>query len=108
ASVPVRPAKTHSDPPPKISNKRQPMRKILASLALGFAALGFVGLSGSAMAQDAASAPASAAAATASAAAAAPAASAAADAASAPAAAASTPVANKGDVSWMIVATLLV
>jgi len=84
------------------------MRKILASLALGFAALGFVGLSGSAMAQDAASAPASAAAATASAAAAAPAASAAADAASAPAAAASTPVANKGDVSWMIVATLLV
>jgi Amt family ammonium transporter len=84
------------------------MRKILASLALGFAALGFVGLSGSALAQDAASAPASAAAATASAPAAAPAASAAADAASAPAAAASTPVANKGDVAWMIVATLLV
>ena len=84
------------------------MRKIIASLALGFAALGFVGLSGSAMAQDAASAPASAAAATASAPAAAPAASAAADAASAPAAAASTPVANKGDVAWMIVATLLV
>lgn len=81
------------------------MRKILASLALGFAALGFVGLSGSALAQDAASAPASAAA---TAPAAAPAASAAADAASAPAAAASTPVANKGDVSWMIVATLLV
>ena len=81
------------------------MRKILASLALGFAALGFVGLSGSALAQDAASAPASAAA---TAPAAAPAASAAADAASAPAAAASIPVANKGDVSWMIVATLLV
>ena len=84
------------------------MRKIFASLALGFAALGFVGLSGSALAQDAASAPASAAAATATAPAAAPAASAAADAASAPAAAASTPVANKGDVAWMIVATLLV
>ena len=84
------------------------MRKIIASLALGFAALGFVGLSGSALAQDAASAPTSAAAATASAPAVAAAASAAADAASAPAAAASTPVANKGDVAWMIVATLLV
>ncbi|HWI10948.1 MAG TPA: ammonium transporter [Burkholderiaceae bacterium] len=82
------------------------MRKLLVSLALGFAALGFAGAS---MAEDAASAP--AAAATASAPAAAPAAapaSAAADAASAPAAAASTPVANKGDVAWMIVATLLV
>jgi Amt family ammonium transporter len=85
------------------------MRKIIASLALGLAALGFAGLSGSAFAQDAASAPASAAAASAPAAAAAAApASAASDAASAPAAAASTPVANKGDVAWMIVATLLV
>ena len=79
------------------------MRKLVATLALGLAALGFAGVS---LAQDAASAPAAA-----SAVAAAPAASAAADAASgasAPAAAASTPVANKGDVAWMIVATLLV
>ena len=87
------------------------MRKLLVSLALGFAALGFAGAS---MAEDAASAPASAAAiasapdAAAAAAPVAASASAAADAASAPAAAASTPVANKGDVAWMIVATLLV
>jgi Amt family ammonium transporter len=80
-------------------------------LALGFAALGFAGAS---MAEDAASAPAAAAAkasapeAASAAAPAAASASAAADAASAPAAAASTPVANKGDVAWMIVATLLV
>ena len=98
------------------------MRKLLASLALGLAALGCAGVGGSAFAQDAASAPASGAvetavakaasavAATASAAVAAvaPAASGAADAASAPAAAASTPVANKGDVAWMLVSTLLV
>src|SRR5262245_1434169 len=71
------------------------MRKLIASLALGLALLG---LAGTSLAQStAASAPAAAAAA------AAPA-----DAASAPAAAASTPVANKGDVAWMIVATLLV
>ena len=84
------------------------MRKLVASLVLGFAALGFAGVS---LAQDAASAPAGASAAAAAAAPAASAASAAADAASAasaPAAAASTPVANKGDVAWMIVATLLV
>jgi Amt family ammonium transporter len=75
------------------------MKKLIATLALGLAVLGF---SGAALAQ-AASAPEAAA----SVAAAAPAAAAsAADAASAPAAAA--PVANKGDVSWMIVATLLV
>ena len=80
------------------------MKKLLASLVLGLAALGFAGMS---IAQDAASAPA-AAAAMASAAAPAPAAAATAEAASAPAAAASTPVANKGDVAWMIVATLLV
>ncbi|MES2100073.1 MAG: ammonium transporter [Pseudomonadota bacterium] len=85
------------------------MKKLIASLALGLAALGFAGAS---IAQDAASAPAAAATAsapadTASAApAAAPAAAEAASAASAPAAAA--PVANKGDVAWMIVATLLV
>jgi Amt family ammonium transporter len=90
------------------------MKKLIASLALGLAALGFGSAS---IAQDAASAPAAAAsmaaapADTASAATAAPAAASAAsapEAASAPAAAASTPVANKGDVAWMIVATLLV
>ena len=81
------------------------MRKLLASIALGLAVLGFAG---GAIAQDpAASAPAATASAAASAApaAAAPAASAAADAASAPAAA---PVANKGDNAWMLVCTLLV
>ena len=82
------------------------MRKLIASLAFGLAALGFAGAS---IAQDAASAPAAASAVAATASA--PAAAAAADAASAasaPAAAASAPVANKGDVAWMIVATLLV
>ena len=86
------------------------MRKLIATLALGLAALGFAGTS---LAQDAASAPAAAAAMasapadTASAAAPAPAAASAADAgASAPAAAA--PVANKGDTAWMIVATAFV
>jgi ammonium transporter, Amt family len=79
-----------------------PMRKILASLALGLAALGFAGAS---LAQDAASAPAAA-----SVAAAAVTAPASAAAAAAPASAASTqaPVPNKGDVSWMIVATAFV
>jgi Amt family ammonium transporter len=79
------------------------MKKLIATLALGLAALGFSGASWS----QAASAPE----ATASAAAPAAAAPAAAPAASAPEAAASAapaPVANKGDVSWMIVATLLV
>ena len=91
------------------------MRKLLATFALGLAALGFAGHSGTALAQDAASAPASAAAP-----AAAPAAMASApmDAASgAPAMAASAasgaastpaPVPNKGDVAWMIVATAFV
>ncbi|MDE2628087.1 MAG: ammonium transporter [Burkholderiales bacterium] len=86
------------------------MRKLIATLALGLAALGFASTS---LAQDAASAPAAAAAMasapsdTASAAAPAPAAASAADAgASAPAAAA--PVANKGDTAWMIVATAFV
>jgi len=85
------------------------MRKLIASLALGLAVLGFAGGS---MAQDAAAsapaaaAPASAAAVAAPAPAAAPA-SAAADAASA-APAASAPVANKGDNAWMLVSTLLV
>jgi ammonium transporter, Amt family len=74
------------------------MKKLIATLALGLAVLGFSG----AVSAQAASAPE-----TTASAAAAPAA-AASDAASAPAAAASTPVANKGDVAWMIVATLLV
>ncbi len=85
------------------------MRKLLASLALGLAALGFAG---GAIAQDpAASAPAVTATAAPDAASAAPAA-AAAPAEAAPAAAeaapAAAPVANKGDVAWMLVATLLV
>ncbi len=82
------------------------MKKLLASLALGLAALGFAA---GALAQDAAaSAPmaASAVAEAASAVAEAASAPAAAEAASAPAAAA--PVANKGDVSWMLLSTLLV
>jgi len=72
------------------------MKKLIVILALGLAALG---LSGAAMAQDtAASAPAAAASAE-------PAAAASA-AEAAPAAEAPTP--NKGDVAWMLVATLLV
>ena len=74
------------------------MKKIIATLALGLAVLGF---SGAVMAQ-AASAPEAAA----SVAAVAEAASAAAPAEAASAAPA--PVANKGDVAWMVVATLLV
>jgi ammonium transporter, Amt family len=76
------------------------MRKLIASLALGVAALGFAGI---ALAQDAASAPAAAAS---MAAAAAPAAASAASGASA--AAAPAPVINKGDTAWMIVATAFV
>ncbi len=75
------------------------MKKLLATLALGLAVLGFAGTV-FAQAADAASAAASAAEVMA------PAAAAAAEAASAPAAAA--PVPNKGDVSWMLVSTLLV
>jgi Amt family ammonium transporter len=84
------------------------MRKLIATLALGFAALGFAGLSGTALAEDAASAPAAAAVAAAPAdtASAAPAVAEAGASAAAPAA--STPVANKGDVSWMLLSTLLV
>jgi ammonium transporter, Amt family len=73
------------------------MRKLIASLALGLAALGFAGI---ALAQDAASAPAAAAS---MAAAAASAVDAGASAAAAPA-----PVINKGDTAWMIVATAFV
>jgi Amt family ammonium transporter len=84
------------------------MRKLIASIALGLAAFGLLGVS---HAEDAASAPAAAsAAATAAPAstpeaapAAAPAASEAASAAAAPA-----PVPNKGDTTWMMVSTLLV
>ena len=74
------------------------MKKLIASIALGVAVLGFAGASFA----QAASAPevaASAAAMAAPTAAAAPAAA---------ASAAAAPVANKGDVSWMIVATALV
>lgn len=83
------------------------MRKLLASLALGLAALGFAGVS---LAQDAAaSAPVAAATASAPAEAAS-----AAEAAPAPAEAASeaapaaAPVPNKGDTTWMMVSTILV
>jgi ammonium transporter, Amt family len=75
------------------------MKKLIATLALGLAVLGF---SGAVLAQ-AASAPEAAASV---AAAVAPAASAVAEAASAAPAAA--PVINKGDTAWMLVATLLV
>ena len=79
------------------------MKKLIAILALGLAALG---LGGPALAQDAA---ASAPAATAAAVAAPAAAAAPAEAASAAAApAAAAPVPNKGDVSWMLVSTVLV
>jgi len=81
------------------------MRKLIASLALGLAMLGFAGAS---LAQDAASAPAATAVAPAASAAAAALPADAASAAAAPAAAASAPVPNKGDVSWMLVSTALV
>ncbi|HET9646485.1 MAG TPA: ammonium transporter [Burkholderiaceae bacterium] len=87
------------------------MRKLIASLALGLAVLGFAG---STLAQDTAAsaaataAPAPVATPPAATAAPSPATATAAVAAPAPAAAASTPVANKGDVAWMIVATAFV
>ena len=86
------------------------MRKLLASLALGVVVLGFAG---GAIAQDpAASAPAATASAAAEPAPVTPAAAAPATAAPAPAADAASappaPVANKGDVAWMLVCTLLV
>jgi Amt family ammonium transporter len=84
------------------------MRKLFASLALGFAVLGFAATS---YAADTA-APEQAATASAAAATAAPAAAAASASATAaaPAAAASTPAPtpNKGDVAWMLVSTALV
>ncbi|RZI80313.1 MAG: ammonium transporter [Rubrivivax sp.] len=83
------------------------MRKLLASLALGLAALGVLGVS---HAQDStASAPVAAASAVAAATdAASAAAPAAAPAEAASAAAAPAPVPNKGDTAWMMVSTLLV
>ncbi len=85
------------------------MKKLITILALGIAALGF---GGSALAQTAASAPAAEASAPAAAPAAteaaAPAPAAAASAPDAAASAAPAPVPNKGDVSWMLVSTLLV
>lgn len=80
------------------------MKKLIATLALGLAALGFSGASWSQAASAPEAAAASAPAAEAAAAAPAAAASAPAEAASA----APAPVANKGDVAWMVVATLLV
>jgi Amt family ammonium transporter len=80
------------------------MRKLIACLALGLAALGFAG--GALAQDDAASAPTAATASPSEAAAPAPAASNAA--APAASAAASAPVANKGDNAWMLVSTLLV
>jgi ammonium transporter, Amt family len=91
-----------------MNGERNTMRKILASLVLGVAAL--CTAVPTLAADDAASAVPAAAASVAAPAATAPAASAAVPAAGASAAdpAASAPVANKGDVAWMIVATLLV
>ena len=82
------------------------MRKLVASLALGLAVLGYAGGS---LAQDAAaSAPTTSAPAAATATATPAAVPVAAEVASAAAPAASTPVANKGDNAWMLVSTLLV
>ena len=85
------------------------MKKLLtllgATVAIGVSALTF---SATAIAQTAASAPAAEASAPAAAAPAAAPAAAASAAAAAPAPAASAPVPNKGDVSWMLVSTLLV
>jgi Amt family ammonium transporter len=83
------------------------MKKLIASLALGLAVLGFAGTAGAAdapaSAPAVAAAPAAADAGASAAAAAAPAAS-----ATAAAAAASAPVPNKGDTAWMLVSTALV
>ena len=81
------------------------MKKLIAILALGLSALGFAGTS---LAQGTAAPAATTAAAPASAAAAAAPASGAEAAAAPAAAAASAPVPNKGDVAWMVVATMFV
>ncbi len=89
------------------------MKKLIASLVLGACALGLGGVPQAVSAQDTAASAAIAGSPAAARAAEPPAAATsvavpAAEAASAAAAAASTPVADKGDVAWMIVATLLV
>ena len=87
------------------------MRKLLATLATSLAlGLAMFGVADVAMAQDAASAPAAAASAAMEAAsdAMAPAAEAPADAAAEAEAPAATPTVHKGDVAWMMTATLLV
>lgn len=81
------------------------MKKLITILALGIAALGF---GGAALAQSPAPAASAAEAAASAAPAAATPAPAAAEAASAAASAAPAPVPNKGDVSWMLVSTVLV
>ena len=82
------------------------MRKLIASIALGLAAFGLLGVS---HAQDTtASAPVAASAAVDAAPAAAPAPAEAASAAAVEASAAAAPVPNKGDTTWMMVSTLLV
>ncbi|HET8694919.1 MAG TPA: ammonium transporter [Aquabacterium sp.] len=85
------------------------MRKLIASIALGLAAFGLLGVSHAEEAAAAAPVAASAVAADASAAApAAPAPEAASSAEAASAAAAPAPTPNKGDTTWMMVSTLLV
>jgi Amt family ammonium transporter len=81
------------------------MKKFIATLALGLAALGLLGASSAVFAQ---AAPAASAAAPAAAAASEAAPAAAAASSAAPAPAASTPVPNKGDTAFMMVATVLV
>src|SRR5437867_163549 len=84
------------------------MKKLIASLALGLAVLGFAGTAGAADAPASAPAVAAAASAADAGASAAAAAAPAASAATAAAPAASAPVPNKGDTAWMLLSTVLV
>ena len=84
------------------------MKKLIASLALGLAVLGFAGTASAADAPASAPAVAPAASAADAGASAAAAAAPAASAATAAAPAASAPVPNKGDTAWMLVSTVLV
>jgi len=84
------------------------MKKLIASLALGLAVLGFAGAAGAADAPASAPAVAAAASAADAGASAAAAAAPAASAATAAAPAASAPVPNKGDTAWMLLSTVLV
>jgi Amt family ammonium transporter len=84
------------------------MKKLIASLALGLAVLGFAGTAGAADAPASAPAVAAAASAADAGASAAAAAAPAASAATAAAPAASAPVPNKGDTTWMLISTVLV